>query len=665
MQAARNIGQNTLEAPLNNGKLRSQTAVPSGTSMPGPSCSAGSDARSVVNKTAASRVQPVSEGSSMDKPDPTDEEVETEEAFPDESKFIITPYSKTRLKKMGKDQMLELILRLQTLLASCAQAYANVMERLRRDSHVCFARGKDSSLLKSKAEPKQDAKEESEQESTSQKDNDQESDSPEGGSDTESGTPKKKRTWKPKRSKGFSQNRDERIPVMDQHEEASPDELQEIFHGNPYKEIGTHVIEEYRTLPARVYLLRRIVHTYKDCVTGEIYETTTASACKLLPGSRVSTDLLGYLASEYYYGCTPINRQVKKLGREGCQLTKQCSYRWLRSFGRTSIIPVATYMLELALSYKKIQMDETYCTSLEELIKHGRKNCYIWLLRTSEALQNVHPVIAMVFTRSRSAEQLQEILGEYSGSIECDGYSVYPAVTKRNTSLVISCCLWHVYHQFVNVTRGLSGWNKMTAEERSLLPVSGILDSMREIFAEEKKITGLSREERENVRMNVILPKAEALYVVIEEHAKSATFDQGSLFGKALTYAVNRKPYIMAGIKDPDMPIHNLASERCFINTSLFRNGSKFFATNTGGEIAAAYFTVCQTCNENGHDIATYLQFLFENIPNAMKAHEKEVQAGDLSFLYTYMPWEPVYTECEEKSQERTRNMFRDIMQEI
>ena len=642
------------------GQMNSDPPTGSDPSEPGVESSATSEAGGTLGKAEEGR--PANGDSSSTEPTSPDQDEQQSEEFPDYSSASIPKYSKTQLKKFGKDQLIAIILQLVNFLTAVLKNYQNIVERVRRDRDVKFAKGSDSSVVnfeKPQADQTKDYVDaENDENDTEDKQDSEKPEKPASAPEQE-----QKRKWTPKRGKGHTEHRDDDILVCTYEKTPDPEWFRQVFGDHEYELISTTYLDEYHVVPARVFLLRKHVYTYKDKETNQIYQSETAANSKYLPRSRLTAELLGYLATEYYFNACPVNRITDRLNQEGCQITKQSVYEWLRKYGKQVIMPVAVRLHQLCLQQGRIQMDETYITSLEEMENTGRKKCYFWQMRTSEHLKNVPQIIVYAFTKSRSAEELKKLLEGFAGKLCCDGYQVYPSVARLSTLIEICCCFWHVYHAFVDVLRGIQGWKGMSQEEHEKVPAYLIVQKMHAVFEEERKLKDLpSYDERLDRRTNTIAPIVRDIYDEIRKYHDAPDFDQGSLFGKALTYALNREDYIFTGIKDPDMPIHNLGCERNFVGTSLFRNNVKFFSTNEGATQAGHYFTVGSTCKANGYDIGIYFKFLFEVIPGVMKAHEDDVNRGDLSFLDAYMPWSKAHQEYEVRNKASAWDLIKETI---
>ena len=568
--------------------------------------------------------------------------------LPDPANFNPSEYSKNYLMHMPKEQIADSYIEMRTQYEEVLRAYTNLCERMRRDNYLHFYEKKDSFGKIPVQVSDSSLPQENEGSET-------ESDGGSAGNRTPDSV--LTRMSSPRRGEGCTADRDNDIPTLTITEEWTEEKMAAEFTGHKYQLVSSEFIEEYRTLPARIFLLRHEVFVYKDLVTGKMHRTASAESIKMLSGSRVSADMLGYIAERYYGEGIPVSKQVKLANQEGCKLTKQEVYMWLRQFGDTAVKPVAVRMLELILAQPAIQMDETYWRVMEETLETGRKYCYFWLARTSEKL-DVHPITVTTFVQHRDTEALLEILKDYSGTVECDGYGVYPAVEKILVNLEITSCLEHIRHYFFNALKAIPGIRAMSKENRAQIPAQAIVNEIDGIFEQEDHMKGFDREKRGELRKSVIMPLVIHLYEIVDQYLKDAQFDQGSLFGKALIYAANRKEHLMAGVLNPDIPLHNSACERFFIPMSVFRNNSKQFTKKKGAETASYYFSIVGTCRENKCNASIYFRYLYEKVPGLMKKNEEKVQKGDLSFLDEIMPWTANYSEYEEACRKEAANLF-------
>ena len=573
--------------------------------------------------------------------EPEDTHAYTGDVFLSSSVFKKKIYASDQLTRLRKGQLVQLYLQGQSQYMRLYTEYSNLSERCRRDSYLTFS---------SKSErDKQEYKGDENEKTNDNRGNDNNKDGEEK-KDTAVKNWKPTRKSNPKRGKGCADGQDDKLPAATEEVELSDEEIKELFGNDKYSELAPRIVKEYVALPGRLVLVEKHIHIYKNNKTGKIRAAATARQVKFLSGSKLTSSLFGYLAESYYSDAIPVTRLVDRLSHNKDVLTPQEVYAWLRRFDEQVISIVAARMLQLALKCKSIQMDETFFHCIEDMLESNRKFCYFWVLRTSKLQKDSPQIITATFVKRRNAEELGKLLGDYDGSIMCDGHCSYPAYVNRKAKeciirIIIAACLQHVRSRFYIVTRTIPGFNKMSLEEKMKHPAYQIIQDMKEIFKEEGKLKNVSREERAEGRIK-ILKMVNDMYDKIRDLSKSPTLLKGSLLYVAVHYALNRYDSVIAGINNPDMPLHNSDTERVFAkDISIFRNNSKAFFSTDGGEQAGHYFTVSCTCKENGVSPGTYFRFLVEVIPDVLEKNQEKLRSGDLSFLDEYMPWGNTFKE--------------------
>ena len=170
------------------------------------------------------------------------------------------------------------------------------------------------------------------------------------------------------------------------------------------------------------------------------------------------------------------------------------------------------------------------------------------------------------------------------------------------------------------------------------------------------------RDVREKARKEILHPKVLKLQERLLEEQKKPNFDSKSAFGKAVVYGINRMPFVLAGIDDPDVPLDNSACERFFIKSALLRNNSKAFSTNDGAACAANYLSVGETCRQNNVNPALYYRYCFEKIPSVIKAHQAQYDNHDLSFLDDHLPWGKEFLKYAAESLKREKKVLDNLL---
>ena len=101
-----------------------------------------------------------------------------------------------------------------------------------------------------------------------------------------------------------------------------------------------------------------------------------------------------------------------------------------------------------------------------------------------------------------------------------------------------------------------------------------------------------------------------------------------TLLGKAVTYALLQRMYLMNVFLDERCELSNNRAERSIKPFVLGRKNWLFSATVKGARASSVIYSVIETAKENGLIPYEYLKFLFEVIPNSTTGQ-----------LPCYLPW--------------------------
>src|SRR5262249_22627153 len=142
---------------------------------------------------------------------------------------------------------------------------------------------------------------------------------------------------------------------------------------------------------------------------------------------------------------------------------------------------------------------------------------------------------------SRSADAAKEVLGDYAGTILCDGYSAYEALQKKSGRFRLAHCWAHVRRKFVDI------------EEQFPDLCREILDLIGELYALESSAKSLEPEARRSLRQAHSKPVVQRIH---DWALRTETLPQSSL-GKAIAYMGGIWDGLRVFLDDPNVNIDN------------------------------------------------------------------------------------------------------------
>jgi hypothetical protein len=142
----------------------------------------------------------------------------------------------------------------------------------------------------------------------------------------------------------------------------------------------------------------------------------------------------------------------------------------------------------------------------------------------------------------------------------------------------------------------------------------------------------VSYEDRAKLREIHSKPLAGGFFKWVEAMQSEVT--PKSLLGKAITYAMNQKNWLMNFLLDGRLELSNNRAERCIRPFTIGRKNWLFSYSPKGAKASAIAYSIVETAQANGLVPFMYLNYLLETLPNlpAERYHE-------------CLPWSPVVQE--------------------
>lgn len=367
--------------------------------------------------------------------------------------------------------------------------------------------------------------------------------------------------------------------------------------GEELKCIGEEVSEKLEIIPAKVRVVRTIKKKYA-CPACESL-TTAPSPEEMIPKSNASASVLAYIAVAKYVDALPLYRQEAIFKRIGLDLSRQTMARWMIQVGE-KITPLITLLREEMLKNHYLHMDETVVQVLKEDGKKAETNSYMWVQATS----GKNPIILFHYAKNRSGSHAKELLEDYRGALQVDGYDGYASAIKDNGILRLGC--WaHARRKFYDAFKSSGG---------ASIGKAGLL-FIKKIYKIEDEIKELSPESRFYIRLTKSLPIVKEFKEWIEEQSKK--LNPESLAGKALKYATNEWDYLINCFTNGEYKIDNNYIESHIRPFTIGRKNWMFSVKPEGAVASANIYSLMETAKGNGLDPFDYLNMVFTNLPLA------------------------------------------------
>jgi len=324
---------------------------------------------------------------------------------------------------------------------------------------------------------------------------------------------------------------------------------------------------------------------------------------QLIPGSFASASLLARISTGKFADHLPLYRQEQIYAREGVILSRKtlCGWVW-RTANWLRIIYEGLRQEVFEAAY--LQADETPIRYI--CPGHGKtKTGYLWVYHA--------PGKGVLFEwhASRAADCLADMLGDFSGTIQTDGYAAYESYNGTRPDgrkLKLGNCWAHARRGFHR------------AQDESALS-KAVLKDIQELYRVEAELreAGADAQQRETRRRADSAPQLAAIKAKLE--AQRPHHLPQSLTGKAVSYALDRWDGLTMYVGNGEMEIDNNLVENAIRPSAIGKKNWLFFGSESGGWQNAVMYTVVQNCKMHGINPEEYLKDVLGRLPH-IKADE-------------------------------------------
>ncbi len=393
--------------------------------------------------------------------------------------------------------------------------------------------------------------------------------------------------------------------------------------------------DEIHFTPAKLTVTRIYAQTYycPECkkeagkrISDTANHLVTAKAGDaLIPHSMATESIVAHAMYQKYANGVPLYRQEKDWAQYGLLLSRSRLARWINVCSEEYFSAVYEYMHRLLVKRKFLMADETRIQVLKEPGREAERDSYMWLFRTGE--DELPPIILYGYTQTRARYNAEAFLKGFEGYLTTDGYQGYndlPGVTR-------TCCWAHVRRYF----------NDAVPQGRKIdyahPAVQGVMYCDK-LFAIDKycRDRGYSPERRHEYRQKKAPAILTAFWKWLEQLKETAGTDTRSKLGKAVAYALNRRPYLETFLEDGRCSLSNNLAENAIRPFCVGRRNWLFSDTPTGAHASATVYTMAEMAKAHNLNVQDYLTFLLNRRPRAGMTDAE---------LEQLMPWSPAARE--------------------
>lgn len=362
--------------------------------------------------------------------------------------------------------------------------------------------------------------------------------------------------------------------------------------------IGEEVTEKLEYIPGEVFVLRTVRPKYALPRDGGIKIADLPS--QVLPRSNAGASLLAHLLVSKYQDHLPFYRQLEIFKRQNISLAASTVNGW---FSDTVDLmrPLYDSLKKEVLSSDYIQIDESTIPVMDKDSPGSTRKGYHWIVRS--------PVQNQLFFHyqngSRGQKVVVELLHQFQGAVQSDGYGAYDIYENKKGVLLLGC-MAHARRKFEQALKN--------DPERAKYALRVI----RDLYEIERKARELEippdkvKELREEKSYPIIRDFEEWL---LENTTKVLP---KSLIGKAILYTYNIYPRLARYVLDGRYSIDNNGAENGVRPLALGRKNYMFCGNNESAERTAIIYSLLGSCKLAGVNPTAWLTDVLNRLPEQL-----------------------------------------------
>lgn len=323
---------------------------------------------------------------------------------------------------------------------------------------------------------------------------------------------------------------------------------------------------------------------YRCACNGAV--VTAPGPAQVIPGGRYAPEFGVGVAVAKYTDHLPLERQVRMMARDGLIVDSQTLWDQLNAIAR-HLEPTYEALGRRVLDAPVINVDETR-----------------WAIMgtpkpAAGTVWGVHaPTVSFYrILPGKSTHEGREVLRGYQGIVVVDGFAVYEVLARDGPGFMLAHCWAHTKRKYDDIA---TQWPTACAEIGELIG---------ELYAVERLVPGSfpGNAAAQALRQQLRTERSQPILDRIWRWATEQVGLPRSDFGKAVRYMLERWTGLTRFVENPHIPLDNNAAERALRGPVVGRKNHYGSRSHRGTQVAALFYTLCETAKLTGVDPHAYL----------------------------------------------------------
>jgi transposase len=370
--------------------------------------------------------------------------------------------------------------------------------------------------------------------------------------------------------------------------------------GGDMARLGEDVTEVLDYIPGRFRVIRHVRPKYA-CRRCDVITQAPAPAMPT-PRGRAAPGMLAHVLVSKYTDHLPLYRQSEIYAREGLDLDRSTLSDWVGQ-AVWLLQPIVEGIRNHVFAAEKIHGDDTPVPVLEPGLGRTRTGrLWVYVRDDRPFCGPAPPAAVYVYSPDRGGEHPAAHLAHFTGFLQADAYSGFAALYEPREAgpglpaipaITEVACWSHCRRRIFDVWQT----TKSTVAKAAL-------DQIAQFYAIEDKARFAPPAER-LVHRAATIPLLDAFFAWAQ--ATERKLSARSELAEALRYIIKRRTALTRFATDARLEADNNVAENAIRGIALGRRNWLFAGSHSGGERAAAMYSILQTAKLNGVNPEAYL----------------------------------------------------------
>lgn len=359
------------------------------------------------------------------------------------------------------------------------------------------------------------------------------------------------------------------------------------------KKMGEEITEVLEYAPGELYVKKYVRPKYalpqnNGVLIGEL-------PSRPLEKALAGEGLLTQIVIDKYVDHLPLHRQMQRFERAGIKLPYSTLTDWV-SATCTLITPLFESLKKEVLQSGYLHADETPIKVIDKDKKGTTHRGYYWVYQDS-----LNKIVFFDYREGRGREGPEEILENFTGYLQTDGYVAYDVFEKKENVRQLHC-MAHARRMFSE------------ALDNDEAVATHALQEIQKLYLIERicKEQGLNAAELQVVRQQKSVPLLAQLGKWMKEQYLQSL--PKSTIGKALAYSIERWDTLTRYTEDGRLNIDNNPVENSIRPVAVGRKNYLFAGSHEAAKRSGMLYSLLGTCKMHNVEPYAWLKDVLQRI---------------------------------------------------